>query len=96
MTVFGGAGGRTNEGRMLVDGLGTGAALNGGGVSTYVADISNAQEVVTTNSGGLGEAEVGGPAMNIVPRSGGNRSRVRSTCRACRPAWVELELRRRP
>ena len=72
MTVFGGAGGRTNEGRMQVDGLGTGAALNGGGVSTYVADISNAQEVVTTNSGGLGEAEVGGPAMNIVPRSGGN------------------------
>src|SRR5262245_43092716 len=72
MTVFGGAGGRTNEGRMQVDGLGTGAALNGGGVSTYVADISNAQEVVTTNSGGLGEAEVGGPAMNIVPKSGGN------------------------
>ena len=62
MTVFGGAGGRANEGRMQVDGLGTGAALNGGGVSTYVADISNAQEVVTTNSGGLGEAEVGGPA----------------------------------
>ena len=57
---------------LQVDGLGTGAALNGGGVSTYVADISNAQEVVTTNSGGMGEAEVGGPAMNIVPRSGGN------------------------
>src|SRR5262245_57775888 len=73
MTVFGGAGGRANEGRMQVDGLGTGAALNGGGVSTYVADISNAQEVVTTNSGGLGEAEVGGPAMNIVPKSGGNQ-----------------------
>jgi len=72
MTVFGGAGGRSNEGRMQVDGLGTGAALNGGGVSTYVADISNAQEVVTTNSGGLGEAEVGGPALNIVPKSGGN------------------------
>src|SRR6185436_17269416 len=72
MTVFGGACGRANEGRMQVDGLGTGAALNGGGVSTYVADISNAQEVVTTNSGGLGEAEVGGPAMNIVPKSGGN------------------------
>ena len=42
MTVFGGAGGRANEGRMQVDGLNTGAALNGGGVSTYVADISNA------------------------------------------------------
>jgi len=72
MTVFGGAGGRTNEGRMQVDGLGTGAALNGGGVSTYVADISNAQEVVTTTSGGLGEAEVGGPTLSIVPKSGGN------------------------
>src|SRR5687768_9804980 len=72
MTVFGGMGGRGNEGRMQVDGLGTGAALNGGGVSTYVADVSNAAEVVTTTSGGLGEAEVGGPTLSIVPRSGGN------------------------
>ena len=88
MTVFGGAGGRTNEGRMLVDGLGTGAALNGGGVSTYVADISNAQEVVTTNSGGLGEAEVGGPAMNIVPRSGGNTVKGQIYLSAVPPAWV--------
>ena len=72
MTVFGGAGGRANEGRMQVDGLNTGAALNGGGVSTYVADISNAAEVVTTTSGGLGEAEVGGPTLSIVPKSGGN------------------------
>jgi hypothetical protein len=72
MTVFGGMGGRGNEGRMQVDGLNTGAALNGGGVSTYVADISNAAEVVTTTSGGLGESEVGGPTLSIVPRSGGN------------------------
>ena len=72
MVVFGGAGGRPNEGRMQVDGLNTGAALNGGGVSTYVADISNAAEVVTTTSGGLGEAEVGGPTLSIVPKSGGN------------------------
>src|SRR5687767_1946536 len=72
MTVFGGMGGRGNEGRMQVDGLGTGAALNGGGVSTYVADISNAAEVVTTTSGGLGEAEVGGPTISVVPKSGGN------------------------
>jgi hypothetical protein len=72
MTVFGGMGGRANEGRMQVDGLNTGAALNGGGVSTYVADISNAAEVVTTTSGGLGESEVGGPTLSIVPRSGGN------------------------
>ena len=72
MTVFGGAGGRPNEGRMQVDGLNTGAALNGGGVSTYVADISNAAEVVLTTSGGLGEAEVGGPTISIVPKTGGN------------------------
>ena len=72
MTVFGGQGGRNNEGRMQVDGLNTGAALNGGGVSTYVADVSNAAEVVTTTSGGLGEAEVGGPTVSIVPKSGGN------------------------
>ena len=47
MTVFGGAGGRGNEGRMQVDGLNVGATLNGGGVSTYIADIGNAQEVTT-------------------------------------------------
>jgi Carboxypeptidase regulatory-like domain len=55
MTVFGGAGGRNNVGRMQVDGLNAGAGLGGSGVSTYVADISNAQEVVTTTSGGLGK-----------------------------------------
>ena len=52
--------------------MNVGATLNGGGVSTFIADISNAQEVVTTNSGGLGEAEVGGPSINIVPKTGGN------------------------
>ena len=72
MTVFGGAGGRNNEGRMQVDGLNAGAGLGGSGVSTYVADISNAQEVVTTTSGGLGEVEVGGPSLSIIPKSGGN------------------------
>ena len=30
------------------------------------------QEVTFTTSGGLGEAEVGGPVMSIVPRTGGN------------------------
>jgi hypothetical protein len=72
MVVFGGAGGRANEGRMQVDGLNTGAALNGGGVSTYIADVANMQEVVTTTSGGLGEAEVGGPTIQFIPKSGGN------------------------
>jgi hypothetical protein len=75
MTVFGGAGGRNNEGRMQVDGLNAGAGLGGSGVSTYIADISNAQEVVTTTSGGLGEVEVGGPSLSIIPKSGGNTLR---------------------
>jgi hypothetical protein len=75
MTVFGGAGGRSNEGRMQVDGLNAGAGLGGSGVSTYIADISNAQEVVTTTSGGLGEVEVGGPSLSIIPKSGGNSVR---------------------
>jgi hypothetical protein len=52
--------------------LNTGASLNGAGVSGYNADLLNAAEVVTTNSGGLGEAEVGGPAINVVPKTGGN------------------------
>src|SRR6185503_3347535 len=60
---------------MQVDGLNTGAGLGGSGVSTYVADISNAQEVVTTTSGGMGESEVGGPTLSIIPKSGSNTIR---------------------
>ncbi len=73
MLVFGGAGGRNNEARIQVDGLNTGAAFNGAGVSSYMVDISNAQEIATTTSGGLGEAEVGGPSFSIVPKTGGNK-----------------------
>jgi hypothetical protein len=73
MIVFGSRGGRANEGRVQVDGLNTGASLNGGGVSGYRQDLENATEVAITTSGGLGEAEVGGIAMNIVPQTGGNR-----------------------
>src|SRR3954470_3988458 len=73
MLVFGGAGGRVNEARIQVDGLNTGAAFNGAGVSSYVVDIGNAQEISMTTSGGLGEAEVGGPSFSIVPKTGGNQ-----------------------
>ena len=72
MIVFGGAGGRGNEGRVQVDGQNTGASLNGGGVSGYRQDVENATEIAMTTAGGLGETEVGGPTMNIVPRTGGN------------------------
>ena len=72
MLVFGGAGGRSNEGRLQLDGLSVGSAFNGAGVSAYVADVTNAQEVTMITSGGLGEAEVGGPSLSIVPKTGGN------------------------
>ena len=66
-------GGPQNEGRLTVDGLSLGASLNGTGVSYTVADVGNAQEIVFTTAGQLGESEVGGPTMNLVPRQGGNR-----------------------
>jgi hypothetical protein len=75
MVVFGGAGGRSNEGRVNVDGISVGSAFNGAGVSSYIADVGNAREVTMITSGGLGEAEGGGPALNIVPREGGNSVR---------------------
>ncbi len=65
-------GGPGNEGRLTLDGLSLGGALNGTGVSYTIADVPNAQEVVFTTAGALGELEVGGPAMNLVPRQGGN------------------------
>src|SRR3984885_12928979 len=71
MIVFGGRGGRGNEGQSQIDGLGTGAAINGGGVSGY-GQLETAQEVVMTASGGLGESEVGGPIINFIPKTGGN------------------------
>src|SRR5258708_24772215 len=71
MIVFGGRGGRGNEGQSQIDGLGTGAAINGGGVSGY-GQLETAQEVVMTTAAGLGEAEVGGPIINMIPKTGGN------------------------
>ena len=64
-------GGRRNEGQVLVDGMNGG--YQGMGVSGYVPEVGNAQEVVFSLSGGLGEATTGGPQMNIVPKQGGNR-----------------------
>jgi hypothetical protein len=75
LVVFGGPGGRGTEGRLQVEGLMVGAALSGGGVSSYIPDVGNSQEVTFSTSGGLGEAEVGGPTMNIVPKTGGNQLR---------------------
>jgi hypothetical protein len=75
MVVFGGFGGRSNEGRVNVDGISVGSAFNGAGVSSYIADVANAREIAMTTTGGLGEVEGGGPALNVVPKEGGNSMR---------------------
>jgi hypothetical protein len=68
-TVHGGPG---NEGRAQLDGLTMGAAINGGGATGNAIDTANAREVQVSISGALGEAEVGGPILNVVPATGGN------------------------
>ena len=67
---FSGHGGGQFEGRLRVDGIGTGGAT--GGVSLLVIDTSNAAEITVSTTGGLADAEIGGPEINVVPRSGGN------------------------
>jgi hypothetical protein len=75
MVVFGGFGGRSNEGRVNVDGISVGSAFNGAGVSSYIIDVGNAREIAMTASGGLGENEGGGPSLNVLPKEGGNSVR---------------------
>jgi len=72
MRIFTAHGGRGNEGNMALDGLNVGAAFNGGGVSGYILDTANAQEIQMSLSGGLGEAEKGGIYLNVIPKAGGN------------------------
>ena len=69
-----------NQGRILVDGMtiNRGAAPQGINVNTGATngigfDTANIQELTLTLSGALGESETGGAAINIVPRTGGNR-----------------------
>jgi len=75
MTFFSARGGQTNEGRMTVNGMTVAAAFNGGGVSSYILDSVNVDEVSVLVSGGLGESDIGAPVMNLVPRAGGNMFR---------------------
>ncbi|MEO8255720.1 MAG: TonB-dependent receptor [Acidobacteriota bacterium] len=67
----GGHGGAASEGRFNVDGLGVNGSSGGG--TLYVTDTANAAEVTIDVTGGLGEAEAGGPVINVVPKTGGNR-----------------------
>ena len=59
------------EGRYAINGFPLTAARSGG-FSSYVYDTVNADEIAITVGGGLGESDIGGPVMNIIPRSGGN------------------------
>ena len=70
---FSARGGRNTEGLIQLDGMNVGAPGNGGGVSGYLYDMGNSSEVQVAISGGLGEADRGGPAFNIIPKTGGNR-----------------------
>ena len=65
-------GGRSNEGRVQIAGMNVGSAFNGGGVAAYAYPVAETQEIQVTVSGGLGEADTGGPSMNLIPREGGN------------------------
>ena len=72
MTFFTAHGGRGNEGTVQIDGMNVGASFNGGGVSEFGYPTQTAAEVQVTVVGGLGETDRGGPAFNIVPKTGGN------------------------
>src|SRR6266571_5265789 len=63
-------GGRPSDSRTLSDGLNMGWA--GANSNAAVVNVAGAQEVVTSTSGGLGEAETAGVVLNVVPRDGGN------------------------
>ena len=57
-------------GRLQVGGVGVGSGTSG--TSQYRPDTIQAVEMVISSFGNLGEAEVGSPIVNIIPRSGGN------------------------
>jgi hypothetical protein len=72
MMFFTAHGGDSGEGRVMTNGLTVASPFGGGGVSGLTYDIANSEEMQVLISGGLGEAETGGPSINVVPKSGGN------------------------
>jgi len=72
MNFFTARGGRGNEGTIQIEGMNVGSAFNGGGVAGFGYDTANAAEIQVTIAGGLGETDRGGPAFNMIPRTGGN------------------------
>jgi Carboxypeptidase regulatory-like domain len=74
-TAFPMHGGRVNEGRLVLDGLNVGSPPSGNSATSYVIDTGNAEEVIFSVAGGLGESETSGLLMNLVPKAGGNTTR---------------------
>jgi hypothetical protein len=66
-------GGPSGEGRFNVNGMPVANAFAGGGGSSLVYDTVNVDEIAFTVAGGMGETDVGGPVLNIIPRSGSNK-----------------------
>jgi hypothetical protein len=60
-------------GRLQVDGVGVGSGTSG--TSQYRPDVIQSAELLISSFGNLGEAEVGSPIVNIIPRTGGNTFR---------------------
>src|SRR3954471_23982174 len=67
MMFFTAHGGASGEGRILTNGMAVAAPFGGGGVSDVTYDTANSEEMQVLISGGLAEAETGGPSINIVP-----------------------------
>src|SRR5687767_7582316 len=72
LVFFFARGGPAGEGRFNMGGMPVSNAFAGGGGSSLVYDTVNVDEIAFTVAGGMGETDIGGPVLNIVPRSGGN------------------------
>jgi hypothetical protein len=75
LVFFFARGGPNSEGRFNVNGMPVANAFAGGGGSSLIYDTVNADEIAFTLAGGMGETDIGGPVLNIVPRSGSNTFR---------------------
>jgi len=64
-------GGRSNEGRLALDGVPVGGASSNSPTS-YVMDAGATEEVTFAAAGGLGETDSGGLVIKLVPKTGGN------------------------
>lgn len=80
------------QGRLLVDGMVLNTASNPvtGITGGYIVDVTNVQEVSFNLSGALGESETGGTAINIIPRTGGNRFAGNYNTTYTRRAWWDV------